>query len=231
MADTPNMTDTPTTTPATSGILGDQIATGDIKPTSAEIAEVRAKICENPNLLGEVYEKAVGDSQKHCAKAILTTLCHVLEDEYARANSTGLRACIDEIKALVPHKPDCNICMYMDKVGGGARPEKYKLHVSLVPVDKAYQTKIMVPTDDHAKELYKIYDYIKCLSLVFWRNFVQTHEELVARLRKCLPAFDGAALTVDKASPTTMYFLPELAHRVGILCFYSDERDNVLRSK
>ncbi len=98
----------------------------------------------------------------------------------------------------------------------------HKLNISLSLVDKGYKTEIDIPDMRYANDLYRKYIFIKDTAIAFWKQFCEEHPALYKEISDHCKGVDFTSLVIDAGNPTTMYFDPGSAKRVGIFCYYVD---------
>ncbi len=74
----------------------------------------------------------------------------------------------------------------------------------------------------YANDLYRKYIFIKDTAIAFWKQFCEEHPSLYKELCDHCNGIDFTSLVIDAGNPTTMYFDPTSAKRVGIFCYYVD---------
>ncbi len=111
------------------------------------------------------------------------------------------------------------------------RETSMKLNICLSLVDRQYKTDISIPSTDYARDLFRQYDFIKNTAVAYWRQFAQENPSLYKRICDYRSDVDFSELTIDEKNPTTLYFDPACAKRVGIFCYYVDEDGNAYYKK
>ena len=101
--------------------------------------------------------------------------------------------------------------------------------LSLVPI--GYKTEVDIPHESYAADLYKQYDFLKNTAVAYWRQFTEDNTILYKRICDYRSDVDFSQLLIDTANPTTLYFDPACAKRVGIFCYYVDEQGNAYYKK
>lgn len=145
-------------------------------------------------------------------KTVLTALIKLLGDNNPLAK---------KIKKRIPYD-------YSGYVQCVFKEIQYVLCISLSVVPRAYKTDIDIPSADYAQDLFTKYDFLKNTAVAFWRQFVEENPRLYTKLVEALPGVNLSTLTIDSESPTTMYFDPESAQRIGIFCYYVDSEGRPL---
>ncbi len=149
------------------------------------------------------------------SKTVLSMLISVINEGPDEGRSAQLAA---EVASRMPFKYSGYLQCEFDEIS-------HKLNISLSLVDRDYRTDIDIPDARYAGDLYKKYNFLKDTAAAFWRQFVEEQPELVRRIGEYRTGVDFAALVVDPANPTVMYFDAASAKRVGIFCYYVDSNN------
>lgn len=147
-------------------------------------------------------------------KTVLTSLIKVLEEGPQKGFSSPVRL-IKKIKKLIPYN-------YVGFVQCSFVEINFLLNVSLSLVERKYVTDIDIPSGDYAEDLFQKYNFLKNIASAYWRQFCEENKDLFKKICDYRSDIDFSALVVDPNNPTTMYFDPDCAYRVGIFCYYVD---------
>lgn len=98
---------------------------------------------------------------------------------------------------------------------------EFKLNICLSLVDRDYTANIDVPSLEYAKDLYEKYNYLKHIAIAYWVQYTEDNKKLYAEICAHLNT-NAVLLQVDETNPTTLFFDPDCAKRVGIFPYYVD---------
>ena len=163
------------------------------------------------------------------SKAYHTACAHVLGETNAhgveRVNSVDgsiIRGDPQEIRELTSWLTE-NACVQPKCIGCEFDEISADLNIYLTIVNRNYVAEIDVPSAAYAQDVYKQYNLLKNLAIAYGQYFNSIHPEILARMRAVRPDL-SFELTVDSASPTTMYFDPNSEKRIGIYGEYVDRK-------
>ena len=123
---------------------------------------------------------------------------------------------------------------------------EFKLNITLAVVPANYKTEISIPNEGYAADLLTRYKMIKDLAIAYFSQFAKEEPTLFAEISAIIPQI---VLRVDELNPTTLYFTsggdelavalgapgglanPHFADRVGIWCFYTDDKNTAYVKK
>lgn len=159
-------------------------------------------------------DQFINIGKKMAGKAVLHAIIAVLEEGPARGRGDCARI-VKKVRDRIPF----NYCGFL-QCSFAEIP--HLLNVSLSIVDRAYKTDIDIPHAGYATDLFAKYDYLKQIAIAYWRQFAEEHADVYKQICEYRADIDFTNLVIDPANPTTMYFDPACARRVGIFCYYVD---------
>jgi hypothetical protein len=183
-------------------------------------ASEQLKEIARENFSDAELESFINMGAQLASKSVLTAVAFILRE----ANTPRGDKLARKVERLIPY----NYSGYMQCT---FTETPYKLNVCLSIVQRDYQCDVSVPNEDYAKDLYKKYTFLKNVAVAYWRQFSEQYPKLVKQIAEHRSDIDWAELVIDKASPTTLYFDPASARRVGLFCYYVDPQGNPLRKR
>lgn len=159
------------------------------------------------------------------SKAVLSMLISVIEEGPGRGYDS---AECEKLVKLVRQRMSYD---YSGFVQCEFAETDFKLNISLTLAERGYQAEISVPDAKYASDLYRQYNFLKSIAVAYWQQFVEDHSALYKRICQYRSDVNFSELTVDEASPTTLYFDPKSKMRVGLLPYYTDASGRPLRKK
>lgn len=182
---------------------------------SKKIEELKRKTREN--FSEEEINKFITMGKQLASKSVLSMLISVIEE--GPAKGLDARECeklVKKIKAKMPY----NYCGF---VQCSFDETPFLLNISLSLVDAAYKTEVDIPDVRYTADLYQKYNFLKNTAVAYWRQFAEDNKELYDRICNYRADVDFGQLIIDTKNPTSMYFDPCSAKRIGIFCYYVDQ--------
>lgn len=159
------------------------------------------------------------------SKAVLSMLIYVIEEGKEKGfDSAECDKLVKLVRARMPYD-------YCGFVQCEFEETDYKLNISLTLTERGYKAEISVPDVKYAQDLYRQYNFLKGVAVAYWQQFVEDYNALYKRICAYRKDVDFSVLTIDAASPTTMFFDPNSKMRVGVFPYYTDAKGRPLRKK
>lgn len=204
----------PATTAAESA--AEQPATQEDNAYKAMLEEASKKFSK------EELESFINMGSVMASKAVLTVLSETIKERVSQGasaedNKRG-RTLAKRVRNARPYQHSGYISLDFDD------PEiKLTLCVSLARVSKEYELQVDIPSEQHGRNLFIKFAFLKNLAMAYWAKFTEDNPKLLRKVAKYMPDIDFSQLQVDKQKPYTMYFNPASESRIGIYCFFLDE--------
>jgi hypothetical protein len=205
-------------------------ALSELSLSNAEIAAVEPAAELTTTTLDEMHKLANGKyskkeikdfiamGTKFSQKAVLTLLMKTLRHNDIAANSQLLSDIAAKITVKSPAFSQIEVNT-MD----------IKLNVQLTISEKDFKVPAEVPDDTVARELFAQYDFLKRISIAFWRQWREDYPELFKRITAACPKVDFSELIIASDIPTLMYFDETAPERISVFCYWVDAAGNPFR--
>lgn len=189
------------------------------------MSNLKEEVPKVPNFSDEETQQFINAGGKIAGKPVLSALICVIEEGPAKGLSSdeSKRIC-ERLRKLIPF----DFCMPAQIE---FRETPYKLNITLSLVARTYRASVDVPSDAYAQDLYKQYDFLKAVAIAYWRQFVEENETLFKRICSYRTDIDFTHLIVDAENPTTLYFDPACAKRIGIFNYWLSPNGQPLYKK
>lgn len=167
----------------------------------------------NAKFTAEEIDQFISMGASLTSKAVLSAAVEVLKEGPAHGfPAKTSKRLVRQVEAAMPCKGVGFVSCEFREI-----PEILAIHLVIVPRD--YKAEVDIPHADYAQDLFAQYNFLKNLASAYWAQFVEQNQELYTEM--CEYRADvNWTLTVDPNSPTTMYFDPASAKRVGLFAAY-----------
>jgi len=150
-------------------------------------------------------------------KVVLGALIWVIEEGPKKGKSAATaKKLVRRITDLIPYPYSGFLQIFFKEI-------PYRLNISLSLTPRDYKTAIDIPHDSYAKEMFDKYDFLRNTATAYWQQFSEENSQLLGQICNYRSDVDFTSLVTDADNITTMYFDPDAAKRIGILCYYVDE--------
>ena len=181
-----------------------------------KLNELRAKASKD--FSEDEVNDFINSGKKLASKAVLSALiCVIKEGSAKNLSADEATRLTKKIEKLMPYN-------YSGFVQCAFKETSYLLNICLSLVDKDYKTDIDIPHASYARDLFQQYDFLKNIAVAYWKQFCEEQPELLKRIADYRRDVDFSQLIIDPNNPTTMYFDPECARRVGLFAYYVDQQ-------
>ncbi len=187
-----------------------------------KLAELRDKAREK--FSDQEIDNFISMGRTFAGKAVVNAVIEVVKEGPSKGFSQ--KTCDALVKKLEKRIP----CKFAGYFSCEFKEIPEKLHMSLVIAPNNYKTDIDIPSLDYVNDLYRKYDMLKNIAIAYWSQFAEENPDLYNAV--CEYRADvNFNLTIDTANPTTLYFDPDCAKRIGIYCYYVDKAGRILYKK
>jgi hypothetical protein len=159
------------------------------------------------------------------SKAVLSMLISVIEEGKEKGFDS---AECDKLVKLIRGRMPYDYCGF---VQCEFEETDFKLNISLTLAERGYKAEISVPDAKYAQDLYSQYNFLKGVAVAYWQQFVEDYNALYKRICAYRKDVDFSVLTIDAASPTTLFFDPKSKMRVAVFPYYTNAQGQPLRKK
>lgn len=187
--------------------------------------EQKIRVAASAKYSQEEIDGIIKMGKTMASKAVLSMLVSVIEEGPDRGYDPA--ECKKLVKLVRKRMP----CNYSGFLQCEFAEIDFKLNISLTLATRDYQAEISIPDAKYAGDLFRQYNFLKSIAIAYWQQFVEDYNALYKRICQYRSDVNFSELTVDTASPTTMYFDPNSKARVGILPYFVSADGKPLRKK